>query len=312
MSENKKKILVTGANGLVGTAIKQAKKEYPQYDFVFTTRQEHNLIKESDVAELFESTKPDYVIHTAARVGGIGRNLNSPAQQFYDNVLMNTYVINYARLHSVSKLIAFSSVCAFPAAAPIFKEDILQDGPPYPAHGAYAYAKRMVDIQIEAYNKQYGVKYCSVIPANIFGENDNFNLEDGHVVPSLIHKCYMAKKNNTPFEIWGDGTPMREFLYSSDVGRACIDLLSKEELPQRIIVSGEHELEIRQLVEKICNIFDYHNVSWLADKPNGQLRRPSDKEIFNSVLGDFKFTNIDKALEKTIEWFQEHYPRIRK
>ena len=312
MSAAKKKILVTGGAGLVGSAIKLVEKQYPQYDFVFTTRQEHDLTKEADVASLFETTKPDYVIHTAARVGGIGRNLNSPAQQFYNNILMNTYVIHYAHLHSVNKLIAFSSVCAFPAAASIFKEDILQDGPPYPAHGAYAYAKRMVDIQVEAYNKQYGVKYCSVIPANIFGENDNFNLEDGHVVPSLIHKCYMAKENGVPFEVWGDGKPMREFLYSADVARVCVDLLSEEELPQRLIVSGEHELEIKQLVEKICNIFNYRNVSWLTDKPNGQMRRPSDKTIFNSTFDKFEFTDIDKALERTIGWFQEHYPRIRK
>jgi GDP-L-fucose synthase len=306
------KILVTGGDGLVGSALRRLTKDYSEHEFVFTTRATHDLTKENDVLELFEETNPDYVIHTAARVGGIGRNLNSPAEQFYNNILMNTFVIHYAHIHDVKKLIAFSSVCAFPADEPIFKEKNLQNGLPYPAHGAYAYSKRMVDIQIEAYNKQYDLNYCSVIPANIFGEGDNYNLEDGHVVPSLIHKCYVAKQNNTALEVWGDGSPMREFLYSDDVARACIELLEKDKLPQKIIISGEHELEINQLVKKICNIFDYHDVKWLIDKPNGQLRRPCDKTIFNKVLDNFKFTNINKALENSITWFQENYPEVRK
>lgn len=306
------KILVTGGNGLVGSALRRITKNYPEHEFVFTTRDSHDLTKENDVSRLFEETKPDYVIHTAARVGGIGRNLNSPAQQFYNNILMNTFVVHYAHIHEVKKLIAFSSVCAFPADSEIFKEDDLQNGLPYPAHGAYAYSKRMVDVQIEAYNKQHGLNYCSVIPANIFGEADNYNLEDGHVVPSLIHKCYIAKKTNTDLEVWGNGSPMREFLYSEDVARACVELLEKDVLPQKVIVSGEHELEIKELVEKICNIFDHHNIKWLTDKPNGQLRRPCDKTVFNETFENFEFTDIDEALQNSIFWFKENYPRIRK
>ena len=215
------KILVTGGDGLVGSALRRVSEKHTQHEFVFTTRKQHDLTKEKDVARLFKESNPDYVIHTAARVGGIGRNLNSPAQQFYNNILMNTFMIHYAFVHNVKKLIAFSSVCAFPADEPIFKEDNLQSGMPYPAHGAYAYSKRMVDVQIEAYNKQHDLNYCSVIPANIFGECDNYNLEDGHVVPSLIHKCYIAKQTNTVLEVWGNGSPMREFLYSDDSTRLC-------------------------------------------------------------------------------------------
>jgi len=169
----------------------------------------------------------------------------------------------------------------------------------------------MVDIQIEAYKKQYGRNYCSAIPANIYGENDNFNLEDGHVVPSLIYKCFLAKENNTSFKVWGDGTPRREFIYSRDIARASIDLLSKEVLPPRVIISSNEELEIRHLVEKICNIFDYHNVEWMTDKPNGQLRRPSDKTVFNQTFENFEFTPIDQALSQTIKWFKENYPKVR-
>ena len=302
-----KTILVTGGKGLVGSALKAISGEYG-YNFFFTDRSTHDLTREDDVRRLFEESRPDYVIHTAARVGGIGRNLSSPAQQFYDNILMNTYVIDQSSRHDVKKLIAFSSVCAFPASAKLFSEDILHDGAPYPAHGSYAYSKRMVDVQIEAYNSQYGLNYCSVIPANIFGENDNFNLEDGHVVPSLIHKCFVAKKQNTTLDVWGDGSPMREFLYSKDVARVCLGLLEKNILPQRIIVSGNQELTIKTLVDMICNLFDYHNVSWSPEKPNGQQRRPSDKSVFNEFFPNHSFTGIEDALGETIMWLKKKLP----
>jgi GDP-L-fucose synthase len=309
--KNKKVVLITGGAGLVGSAIKAVSENYENYEFVYTRRKFHDLTKEEDVARMYKEVNPDYVIHTAARVGGIGRNLNSPAQQFYDNILMNSYLIHYAHLHDVEKLIAFSSVCVFPAGVPTIRESILHDSPPFPAHKSYAYAKRMVDIQIEAYKSQYDRNYCSVIPANIYGENDNFNLEDGHVVPSLIHKCFLAKENNTPFKIWGDGTPRREFVYSKDIARACLDLLSKGILPQRVIVSNHEELEIKQLVEKICDIFDYHNVEWMTDKPNGQLRRPSDRTVFDQTFQNFEFTTTNDALRNTINWFKDTYPKVR-
>ena len=308
----KKKVLVTGGRGLVGTAIKDISSKYVDLDFVFTDRRFHDLTRESDIERLFIEHKPDYIIHTAARVGGIGKNLNSPAQQYYDNILMNTYMIHHAHLNNVEKLIAFSSVCAFPANCKVLSEDSLHDGAPFPAHGSYAYSKRMVDVQIEAYRKQYGRQYCSVIPGNIFGENDNFNLEDGHVVPCLVHKGYLAKKNNTPLEAWGDGSPTREFLYAKDVATACVELLNKETLPQKIIVSGDQEITIKHLVEKIARIYKHDQILWLTDKPNGQMKRPSNKEILKSTLPDLKFTEVDEALERTIRWFEENYPDVRK
>jgi GDP-L-fucose synthase len=307
-----KKVLVTGAGGLVGSAIAAIGAEYPQYEFVFSGHKQHDLTKEEDVKALFEETQPDYVIHTAARVGGIGRNLETPGQQYYSNILMNTFVIHYAHLYNVKKLLAFSSVCAFPAGSPEIHEDILHDGEPYPAHYSYAYSKRMVDVQIHAYKQQYKTNFCSVIPGNIFGEHDNFNLKDGHVVPSLVHKCHVAKQNGTPLEVWGDGTPYREFLYSKDVAKACIELLSPHvELPRRVIVSGQRETQIKDLVEMVCDAFDYHNVKWLTDKPNGQLRRPTNKQIFNKTLGGFFYTDLREAMKNTVEWFTQNYPKVR-
>jgi len=307
-----KKVLVTGAGGLVGSAVASISAQYPHYEFVFSGHKHHDLTNEESVKALFEETQPDYVIHTAARVGGIGRNLETPAQQYYSNILMNTFVIHYAHLYGAQKLLAFSSVCAFPAGATELHEDILHDGEPYPAHYSYAYSKRMVDVQIHAYQQQYNTNFCSVIPGNIFGEHDNFNLEDGHVVPSLVHKCYLAKKNNTPLEVWGDGTAYREFLYAQDVAKACIELLGRHvELPRRIIVSGQKETQIKDLVELICDAFDYHNIKWLTDKPNGQLRRPTNKKVFNQTLAGFFYTDLRKAMKNTVGWFEEHYPNVR-
>ena len=157
------RVLVTGGRGLVGSAVRALEREYPQLEFIYSGHRNHDLTKESEVRRLFDQHKPDYVIHTAARVGGIGRNLSTPAEQYYCNILMNSYVIHYAHLYGVKKLLAFSSVCAFPAGAESLSEDALHDGEPYPAHHSYAYSKRMVDVQIGAYKKQHGVNYLSLI-----------------------------------------------------------------------------------------------------------------------------------------------------
>ena len=307
-----KTILVTGGKGLVGSAVRDIQEQHPQYNFVFSGHKDHDLIKEEDVKRLFEETKPSFVIHTAARVGGIGRNLSTPAQQYYCNILMNAFVIHYAQLSGVEKLLAFSSVCAFPAGAESLHEDILHDGEPYPAHYSYAYSKRMVDVQIKAYKQQHNVNYCSVIPGNIFGENDNFNLEDGHVVPSLVRKCFHAKQNGTPLQVWGDGTPYREFLYAKDVARACMELLEIDgKLPQRVIVSGEKETQIKDLVKLVCDATGYHNVEWLTDKPNGQMRRPTNKGVFAETLPNFEYTDLETAMQNTVRWFADNYPNVR-
>ena len=224
---------------------------------------------------------------------------------------MNTHVIDAAYHHGVKKLIAYSSVCAFPQDLQVLSEEKLQDGPPYPAHGAYAYSKRMVDVQIEAYRKQYGVQYCSIIPGNIFGENDNFNLKDGHVVPSLIHKSYLAKKNGTSLSVWGDGTPLREFIYVDDLSRVCLSLLEIDEMPQKLLVSGS-EFSIKQIVDLVTNYAGVENIEWDTSKPNGQLRRPTDKSLFSKYFPNNTITSVELSIEKTVKWFFENYENARK
>lgn len=304
------KILVTGGNGLVGSALRSIKDEF-QDEFVFATKRDVDLTDPKSTKDFFNSHKADCVVHTAARVGGIGMNIKTPAEQFTDNIRINTNVIDSAHAAGVKKLIAFSSVCAFPSNVTFLQEEKLHDGLPFDAHQSYAYAKRMVDIQIQAYKKQYGVNYCSIIPGNIYGENDNFNIEDGHVIPSLIHKFYLAKKNITPVTIWGDGLSYREFVYSKDLARICILLLQKEVLPLRLLVSGEKEIQIKEIVNCMSDAFEHADVFWDTEKPNGQRRRPSDHTLFRAFFPDYKFEDFNKTLVTTIKWFQENYPNVR-
>lgn len=303
------RILVTGGNGLVGSALRKIVGDSD--NVIFTGQADYNLTNHEAVKKMFKEVQPDMVIHSAARVGGIGRNLADPVEQFYDNIMMNTLVIHHAAANSVRKLIAFSSACAFPGDAEILSEDILHEGPPFPAHEFYAYSKRMVDVQIRSLRLAEGKQYCTIIPGNIFGENDNFDLENGHVVPSLIHRCYLARKTSAPFEIWGDGSARREFLYASDVAQICLDILRLEKIPDRLIIAGERAFQIREIVKIICKIMNYDNVRWLVDKPNGQPFRNSNLDRFKGSFPDFEFTDVEKALRMTINWFCAEYPRIR-
>ena len=199
-----KKLLVTGANGLVGSSIISDIKIGKEFD----------LRNSEETNQMFELHKPTHVIHCAGKVGGLSANMNYKGEFFYDNIMINTNVIEFARKHNVKKLVSFLSTCIFPNEIeyPITEKKI-HFGEPHFSNYPYAYAKRMADIQIRAYREQYGVEYVSVIPTNIYGPNDNFSLNNGHVIPMLLHKLYLAQKNNTDFIVWGSGKPLREFIY---------------------------------------------------------------------------------------------------
>ena len=307
-----KKILITGKNGLLGTALKKISNEYKKkFSFVFVGREDCDLMDLQQIRNLLKKHKPDYIIHTAASVGGINLNLTQPSEQFFNNLIMNTFLLDESKKNGVKKFINFSSVCAFPKNLEVLEENKLQDGEPFPAHFAYGYAKRISDIQIEIYRRTSNLQYCSLIPVNIFGENDNYNLEKGHVIPSLIHKCFLSKKNNLPLEIWGDGTPKREFIFSEDLAKISLELLKKNKLPQRLIASNCEEFSISQIVDKITFFFDYYNVEYSIEKPNGQLRRQTNNSQLKKNLKNFKFSDFDLSLKKSIDWFVKHYPDVR-
>jgi len=307
------KILVTGGNGLVGNAIKKVALKNPQFDFIFIGREDYDLTKENEVESLFLKHKPNYVIHTAAKVGGIGGNMIGHADYFYQNILINSFFIHYAWKHNVEKLLAFSSVCVFPNDSQILKEENMHNGPPFSGNFAYAYAKRMVDVQIRAYKEQYNIKnYCSIIPSNIIGTHDFYNLQHGHVLPSLMHKIYLAKKNNSDLEVWGDGKSLREFIFADDLAVALVDLLKKDNIPERLTIAGNKQNSIKEIVDMLVKASGFNGqVIFNGAKPNGQRNRQSDLSLFNALFPNFNFTNTEDSIRISYNWFEKNYPNVR-
>jgi len=299
------KKLITGGGGLIGSEFNDGIKIY---------KQKYNLINSLDVDRMYSDIKPDFVIHTAAKVGGVGANMRKKGDFFYENIMINTNVIHYAKKHNVKKLIAFLSTCVFPDKVDYpLTENKIDLGPPHFSNDAYAYAKRMSQVQISAYNEQYGTNYFCVIPTNVYGPEDNYNLDDSHVLPALIHKCYLAIKNNTKLELWGDGSPLREFIYSKDVANICDRLLLEYEETSPIIISTSEEISIKEVAEKVAKLMGYKNkIYWDTSKPNGQFRKPSNNSKLKSVLKDLQFTPLEEGLYHTIEYFIKNYEKIRK
>ena len=301
------KILVTGGSGLVGS-------EFLKPNFIRLSSIDADLRIREDVDNIFKTIKFDSVIHCAGKVGGLGGNMNNKGQFFYDNIMINTNVIESARIHGIKNLVTFLSTCVFPDNVEYpLTESKIHLGPPHFSNDAYAYAKRMADIQIRAYKEQYGVNYKSVIPTNIYGPKDNYDIENGHVIPSLIHKCYLAKENKTDFSIWGSGTPLREFIFSRDVSKLTEWVLNNYEENEPIILSTSEEISIKDIVGIIVELMNFKgNVIFDTSKPDGQFRKPSDNSKIKNYLPDFKFTPLYKGLKETIDWFEGNYNVIRK
>jgi GDP-L-fucose synthase len=296
--------IITGGTGLIGSAFSDGIKLSSKRD-----------LRDYDKAKFAISMyKPDVVVHCAAKVGGVGANMQFPADFFMDNIRMNTNVIQACHELKIPKLVSFLSTCVFPDKVEYpLDESKIELGPPHSSNFAYAYAKRMADVQIRAFNKQYGTQYFSVIPCNVYGPNDNFSLEVGHVIPMLIHKCYLAKKNRKTFEVWGDGTPLREFVYSKDVANIVDLLIQKYTGTEPVIISNPTEYSIKQVVDLIVEYMGFKGkVKWLTDKPNGQHRKPSSNAKLLSIIGDYEFTTLEKGLKESIEWFILNYPNVRK
>jgi GDP-L-fucose synthase len=308
------RLLVTGANGLVGSQFTG--------DLIAITSKVGDLRDKKTVDSIidFYTDKDrqkeyavDRIIHCAAKVGGVGGNMKYKGEFFYDNIMINTNVIESARQHGVKKLVAFLSTCVFPDNVEYpLTESKIHLGPPHFSNDAYAYAKRMAEIQIRAYREQYGLNYTSVIPTNIYGPKDNFNLENGHVIPSLIHKCYLARENNTDLVIWGSGEPLREFIYSKDVAELAVWVLDNYDESEPIILSTSEEISIKDVVKVIVEAMNFKgNVIFDKTKPDGQFRKPSDNSKLMSYLPDFKFTPFDVGIKETVEWFEKNYPNIK-
>jgi len=297
--------LITGGSGLIGSHFTEGIK---------ISSTDYNLLREAEVIKMYQDHRPDTVVHLAARVGGLGANMNYLADFFYENIMMNTLVIHHAREFGVKRMACFTSTCVFPneVVYPLTEEKI-HLGPPHDSNYAYAYAKRMVEVQCRASNDQYGTNYFNVIPVNVYGPNDNFHLDNSHVVPGLIHKTYLAMVNDTDLTVWGSGNPLREFIYAKDIAEISERLLEDYKGNDPVILTTSEETSIRDLTYMICDIFGFKNkIIFDGTKPDGQFKKPSSNQRLKSIIGDYKFTSLREGLEETIDWFKKTYPNIRK
>lgn len=301
------KILVTGGYGLVGS-------EFKSDEYYRLSSKETDLRIGKDVDLLLSKNKFDGVIHCAGKVGGIAANMNYKGEYFYENVMINTNIIESSRKNNIKNLVSFLSTCVFPDQVEYpLTENKIHLGPPHFSNDAYAYAKRMADIQIRSYKEQYDLNYKSVIPSNIYGPNDNYSIANGHVLPSLIHKCYLARENKTPLSIWGSGKPLREFIFSKDIKKLTEWVLYNYNENEPIILSTSEEISIGEVVDMIVEIMNFKgDIIFDSSKPDGQFRKPSDNSKIKNYLPNFKFTSIYEGLKETIEYFEKKYTIIRK
>lgn len=313
-------ILVTGGTGLVGNGIRLAleSEEYAlkrdNETWIFSSSKDVNLQDLNATRAYFEKIKPTFVVHLAAKVGGLFANMSENLNFFRQNMLINDNVLSCSHETGVKKVVSCLSTCIFPdrTSYPI-DETMVHNGPPHSSNFGYSYAKRMLDVMNRAYNEQYGLLFTSVIPTNVFGPFDNFNIDHGHVLPGLIHKAYLSKKSGEPLIVWGTGTPLRQFIYSIDLGRLIIWALREYNDVSPIILSvpESDEISIRQAAETVATAMGCSNLIFDESKADGQFKKTANASKLRNLYPDFKFTPFDQAVKETCQWFCKHYETAR-
>lgn len=297
-------ILVTGSGGLLGYALN---KICP--DATFVTQRDCDLTDLCAVRNLFSKLEPRSVLHLAAKVGGVKSNKSQNADLFTVNVQINTNVLNVAQEYKVSRLVSVLSSCAFPVNTdhPSTEGDLHQ-GMPFEGNLGYGYAKRMLDVQTRLLWAQYGCQFSTITPVTMYGPNDNWDLEEGHVIGSLIHKCFLAKRNGEPLQVWGSGRAVRQFAYSVDVARLLVKALNHYEGPETVIVAPDEGITIHDLVNLIAKVMQFGGrILFDPSKPEGQLTKIVKSIGFSSRFPDITFTSLTEGLEMTVKWFVENY-----
>ena len=311
------KILITGGTGLVGTALQQ-EIDLDYYTVTFLSSKDCDLTNFQSTYRLFKTIQPDTVIHLAANVGGLFKNMNFKADMLNDNLIINFNVLKCCHDLKVKKVVSCLSTCIFPdkTTYPI-NEDMLHDGAPHSSNDAYAYAKRILDIQSKAYREQYNDNFICIIPTNIYGKYDNYSLTDGHVIPALIHRCCKAKIEKKPFVVKGTGKPLRQFIYANDLAKLIMMIVEDYHEKDSIIlsVSEKDEVSIRTIAELIAKEFDYLEHMVFDDQySDGQYKKTADnKKLMNFIKDkDFTFTTIEEGIKNSVQWFIENYRIARK
>ena len=302
------KVVVTGGAGFLGRFVVEKLNAYSPVEVLVPRSREYNLVDGAEVKRLLADTRPDMIIHLAAVVGGIGHNQQNPGRFFYDNLMMGVQLIEQARVHDVKKFVATGTVCAYPKFTPVpFKEDDLWNGYPEETNAPYGLAKKMMLVQSQAYRQQYGFNSIFLLPANLYGPGDNFNLETSHVIPALIRKCVEARRAGTPFvEVWGSGSASREFLYVEDCAEGIVRAAASYNESDPVNLGNGRELIIKDLVEIIAHLTGFEGeIRWQASKPDGQPRRQLDTTRAYERFGFRAQTSLEDGLRKTIDWYEK-------
>jgi len=317
MSE-KSVTMVTGGSGLVGSAIRDFVEANPKEneEWVFLSSKDGDLRDRKATEAVFEKYKPTHVIHLAAKVGGLFANMAQKVEFYRENVLINDNIMELCRITKVQKLVSFLSTCIFPdkTSYPI-DETMLHDGPPHPSNEGYALAKRLIDTMNRAYSEEYGCNFTSIIPTNIYGPHDNFSIQNGHVIPGLIHKCFIAKRDKTPFAIWGSGTPLRQFIYSLDLAELTVWVMRDYHSPDPITLSVDEasEVSIKDVALAVAKAMKFDGeVVFDTDKADGQFKKTACNKKLRGLRPDYQFTNMEDGVQKAVDWFVANYDTCRK
>jgi GDP-L-fucose synthase len=303
-----KKVVVTGGAGFLGRFVVSRLEQFPRVEIVVPRSRDYDLVQEVNVKRLLEDANPDLVIHLAAVVGGIGHNQKNPGRFFYDNLMMGAQLIEQSRRHGVKKFVAIGTVCAYPKFTPTpFKEDDIWNGYPEETNAPYGLAKKMMLVQSQSYREQYGFNSIFLLPANLYGPGDNFDLETSHVIPALIRKCVEARQDNKPFiEAWGSGQVSREFLYVEDCAEGIVRAGAVYNEPAAVNLGSGNEVVIRDLVETITRLTGFKgDIRWQSDRPDGQPRRQLDTSRALEKFGFQAKTSLEEGLKRTIDWYEK-------
>jgi GDP-L-fucose synthase len=315
-----KRVIVTGGAGFLGAFVIEKLKQRGATDIFIPRIENYNLVDPNAIRRLYADTlkgidpKNVVIIHLAANVGGIGANREHPAEFFYDNLIMGVELMHQAYKNGVGKFVAIGTVCAYPKFTPVpFKEDDLWTGYPEETNAPYGLAKKMMLVQAQAYRQQYGFNAIFLLPVNLYGPRDNFDLKSSHVIPALIRKAVEAQtRGEKELLVWGDGSPTREFLYVEDAADAIVTAAEKYDGDQPVNLGSGYEISIKELSELIVKMTGFEGkLAWQTDKPNGQPRRGLDVSRAKEYFGWSAQVPFEEGMRRTIEWFKANRDRIR-
>ena len=303
-----KRVTVTGGAGFLGSFVVEKLRERGATEIFIPRKRDYDLVEKEVVLQLLADAKPDLIIHLAASVGGIGANLVHQAEYFYENLMMGTQLFHEAWRAGVGKFVAIGTICAYPKFAPIpFKEEDLWNGYPEETNAPYGLAKKMMLVQSQVYRSQYGYNSIFLLPVNLYGPHDNFDLETSHVIPALIRKCVEAQhRGDDHIVAWGDGSPTREFLYVEDAAEGILLAAERCNSSEPVNLGSSFEISIKDLVETIVHLIGFDGqIAWDTTKPNGQPRRKLNVARAKRLFGFEAQTHFRHGLHKTIQWYKE-------